>query len=249
MLRARRTCLLLCAVLLALLRGRAHAGETGFSLLGATEQAEVYLDGDKIGTTPLPGALPCPAGEHTIRVVRPGYAPYIDVFKVREGRLTRIEVELVPISGVLRLSASVDKARVFIDGQFVGEAPVEADLKIGPHQVRVTRFGYREQSFSITAVAGKVEERALRLQELPPGENPYRPGAPPPPRWYERWWVWTGGAAVVAAVAVAVIVPVVLSTREPCERLGAHVCVSLTPAALTAGPAGPVTGPLVGLRF
>jgi hypothetical protein len=242
-MRAPRPWLLLAAVLwLALRGGPARAAETGFALAGATDLADVYLDGDKIGTTPLPGVVPCPGGEHTIRVVRPGYAPYIDVFKVREGRVTRIEVELAPVSGVLRLSVNVDKARVFLDGQFVGEAPLESDLKIGPHQLRVARFGYRERSVTVTAVAGKVEELKLRLEELPEGENPYKPAAPPPPKWYERWWVWTAGAGAVAAVAVAVIVPVVYSTRSPCDRLGAAVCIPVP--APGAGQAA-----LVGVSF
>lgn len=234
---------LLVAVLawLALCGGPVGAAESGFTLVGATDLAEVYLDGEKIGATPLPGVIPCPGGEHTIRVVRPGYAPYIDVFKVREGKVTRIEVELVPVSGVLRLSVSVDKARVFLDGQFVGEAPIESDLRIGPHQLRVARFGYREQTLTVTAVAGKVEELTVRLEELPEGANPYKPAAPPPPRWYERWWVWTAGAGAVAAIAVSVIVPVVYSTRSTCDRLGADVCI---PVPAAAGQAL-----LVGARF
>jgi hypothetical protein len=217
----------------------AQAGESGFLLTGATLQAEVYVDGDRVGTTPLRGAVPCAVGEHTIRVVRPGFAPYIDVFKVTPGKVTRIEVELVPVAGVLRLAAvadraaagtaGLDKVRVFIDGRFAGEAPLETELKIGPHDVRLTRFGYREASFTVTAVAGEVIARTVQMSELPAGENPYKP-VTPPPRWYERWWIWATGAAGVTVLAVAIVVPVVYAARGPCDRLGADACV-MVPAA------------------
>lgn len=244
--RRAATSFLVClgiAALVAGMGGRAAAADgpvkgaaagTGFTVVGTTLSADVYLDGDKIGTTPLPGVVGCAVGEHTIRVARPGYAPYIDVFKVKEGKVTRIEVELVAVAGVLRLKASVDQARVFLDDRFVGDAPVELEMKVGQHKVKVSRFGHREEVFGVNAVAGEVIERTVRLEELPPELNPYRRAPPPPPKWYERWWVWTAGAAGVAAVAVAVIVPTVLATRSECDKAGAEICTQV-PAAVPAG--------------
>ncbi len=207
------------------------AGETGFTLVGATVNAEVFIDGDKIGTTPLEGVLPLSSGEHTIRVVRPGYAPYIDVFVIKEGKVTKIPVELAPVSGVLRLRARPDKTRVFVDGKLVGEAPIETDLKVGPHAIRLSRFGYQDQSFNVSAIAGALIEREFLLAELPPGLNPYRPLGPPPPKWYEKWWVWTAGAAGVAVIAVSVIVPTVYYSRDVCQRLGADLCLTVPAGA------------------
>lgn len=216
----------------------------GLSLAGATPGADVFVDGEKVGTTPLKGVIAATAGEHTIRVVRPGYAPYIDVFKVRDGRVTRVEAELVPVAGVLRLRSSQSKARVFVDGRFVGEAPIEAELKAGLHQVKVSGFGFREETLTVTAVAGEVLEREVQLTALPPGENPNRPVGVTPPKWYEKWWVWTAGAVGVAAIATAVIVPTVLASRGVCERLDAELCVTV-PAPATVG----TTSPALLLRF
>jgi hypothetical protein len=207
---------------------------TGFTVVGTTLSADVYLDGDKIGTTPLPGVVACAAGEHTIRVTRLGYAPYIDVFKVKDGKVARIEVELVPVAGVLRLKASVDQARVFLDDRFVGDAPVELEMKVGQHKVKVSRFGHRDEVFAVNAVAGEIVERTVRMEELPPELNPYRQAPPPPPKWYERWWVWTAGAGGVAVLAVAVIVPAVLATRSECDKAGAEICTRV-PAPVPAG--------------
>ncbi|MCS6913234.1 MAG: PEGA domain-containing protein [Myxococcales bacterium] len=221
------------AILALLAVCRAEAAETGFALAGAVDGADVYLDGDKIGTTPLSGTIPCAVGEHTIRVARPGYAPYIDVFQVRQGKVTRIEIDMVPVSGVLRVGANVERARVFVDGQFVGETPLEVEMKLGARTVRVSRSGYRDEVFTVHSVAGQLVERQVRLAELPPGLNPYRV-VEPPPRWYERWWVWTVGAAGVAALSVAILVPAVYFTRSPCDRLGADVCLQVP--ATSPGP-------------
>ena len=78
------------------------AASTGLTLRCNPGQADIFVDGEKsvrrrLGTA---GSL---AGEHTIRVSRPGYTPFIDVFRVKSGSLTPLEVELIPISGVLRL--------------------------------------------------------------------------------------------------------------------------------------------------
>ena len=147
-----------------------------------------------------------------------------------------VEAELVPVAGVLRLRASKPKARVFVDGRFVGEVPVEAELKAGLHQVKVSGFGVREETFMVTSVAGEIIEREVQLTELPPGENPYKPVGVQAPRWYEKWWVWTIGAVGVAAIATAVIVPTVLASRGVCERLDAELCVTVpAPGSVSSG--------------
>lgn len=216
--------------------------DTGVSLLGATARAEVYIDGEKVGTTPLPDVIKLGAGEHTIRVVRPGFAPYIDVFKVRDGKVTRIEVELVPIAGVLQIKASVDKARVFVDNKFVGETPLSTELKVGPHEVKVAHFGYQDAKLAVSAVAGEVLERDVMLIELPAGQNPYKQAAPKA-RWFEKWWVWTLGAAGVAAVAVAIIVPTVYASRSVCQRLNADVCIPISSSGTQGLMLAPAASP------
>lgn len=190
---------------------------TGLTLRCNPAQADVFIDGEKLGQTPLSGPQALTAGEHTIRVSRPGYTPFIDVFRVKSGSLTPLEVELIPISGVLRLTVENKAAHVYIDDKYVGDSPVESELTTGAHQVRVELAGHTPDSFSVNAVAGQVIERSLTLKELPADQNPYAVKPAPPPKWYQKWWVWTAAAAGVAVVATAIIVPVVLSNRDLCD--------------------------------
>jgi hypothetical protein len=55
----------------------------------------------------------------------------------------------------------------------------------------------------------------VALEELPADINPYKPKPPPPPKWYEKWWVWTAGVAGVGVIVTAVVVPVVLTNKDP----------------------------------
>lgn len=224
-MRIRVLSLLAVLVALAFDPGRltlpsAHAegaATTGLTLRCNPAQADVFIDGEKSGQTPLSGPLALTAGEHTIRVSRPGYTPFIDVFRVKAGALTPLEVELIPISGVLRLTVENKAAHVYVDDKYVGDSPVESELTTGTHKVRVELAGHTPESLSVNAVAGQVIEKTVTLQELPADQNPYAVKPAPPPKWYQKWWVWTAAAAGVAVVATAIIVPVVLSNKDLCD--------------------------------
>src|SRR5262245_6302633 len=69
----------------------------------STNNADVFVDGEKIGQAPSELPLPVANGSHTVKVVKLGFAPYIDVFTAKPGTPVKLEVELVPISGVLHV--------------------------------------------------------------------------------------------------------------------------------------------------
>ena len=180
-----------------------------------TTDAEVWVDGELKGTVPLPGPLVLPPGEHTIKVQKPGFAPLIDVFKIQKRGQTKLEVELTPVSGVLKVQTDVEKTRVLVDGKFACEAPCTTEIDVGVHEVTLEKGGYKPLGKTVTSVAGQEVAISEKLEELPIGLNPYKPPPPPPPKWYEKWWVWTVGAVAAGAVAVAVAVPVTQAQKDP----------------------------------
>ncbi|MCU1279234.1 MAG: S-layer-like array protein, partial [bacterium] len=193
------------------------AGKAGaLEISSTTAGAEVSIDGERVGTIPLAAPLTTlTPGEHTIKVEKPGFAPYIDVFKIDRRKPTRVEVELVAVAGVVRIKTNVEAARVYVDGKFVGEAPLVSEIGVGARAVQVSKGGYKDFFQNISAVAGQEVNLDVLLEELPVGVNPYKPPPPPPPKWYEHWWVWTVGAVGVGAVVTAIVVPVYYSTRDP----------------------------------
>jgi hypothetical protein len=200
---------------LALAQRGAATGRPGtVEIESVTQGAEVDIDGEKAGTIPLSGPLTLPPGEHTIKVIKPGFTPYIDVFKIDRKKPTKLSIELIPVAGVLRLSSSVENSRVYVDGKFVGEAPLTTEVAVGAREIKVQKGGYKDFTQNISAVAGQDVNLDVMMEELPAGLNPYKP-PPPPPKLYEKWWVWTVAAVGVGAVVTAVVVPVYYATRDP----------------------------------
>jgi hypothetical protein len=175
-----------------------------------TEGAEVFVDGKQVGVTPL-APLPLPPGEHTIKVQKLGFAPLIDVFTINKRKESKVEVEMVPISAVLRVTSNVEQAHVFVDGKFVGEAPLTVEVAVGERAVQVSKGGFKDFFQNLSAVAGQELSLEVSLEELPIGVNPYKPAPPPPPKWYEKWWVWTAAAGGVVVVVTAIAIPVALT--------------------------------------
>ena len=88
--------------------------------------AQVEVDG-----TNLPFANPATswleAGSHVVRVSMPGFQTVERVIEVQADSPSVVRVDLERIAGgigTLQVSASEEKANVFIDGTFVGTTPI-----------------------------------------------------------------------------------------------------------------------------
>ena len=110
----------------------------------ATPGATVAVDSEPVGMTPMEMPVPVAAGDHTIKVTKLGYAPYIDVFSTKGKKDVKLELELVPVSGVLHVKSNVPGARVLVDGRYVGEAPLDVEADTGPRAVQVSKGGYKD---------------------------------------------------------------------------------------------------------
>lgn len=179
-----------------------------------TDGAKILIDGQQVGVVPLEKPLRLKVGKHTLKMTKRGYTEFMDVFRIRPRRTTSLDIDLLPFAGFLKVTANVKKARVFVDGKFVGTAPAETDVMIGERTVRVRKAGYYEYIGKFKSIAGQVKHLQVKLKPMPVGATPYRPPPPPPPRWYEKWYVWAGAAGAVAAVTAAIVVPVVLSQQD-----------------------------------
>ena len=212
----------------------ADSKTTGTLVINATTLgAEIFVDGERVGTTPLGGPVPLSAEEHTLKVTKPGFAPLIDVIRITKRKATKIEVDLTPVAAILRVRSTVAEARIFVDGKFVGQAPLEAELPVGARAIQVSRGGYKDFFQNVEAVAGQEVALEVTLEELPPDANPYKPKAPRAPKWYEKAWVWSVGVIGVGVVVTAVVVPIVITQRDPIKEFAPSYTYTVTgtPAA------------------
>ena len=223
---------LLPALLLAVVIGAPAAAAaapkgttTGVLVLSSqTEGAEVFIDGTLIGKTPLKDPVQLKPGKYTLKMSKRGYTEYIDVFTIRAKKETKLDIDLLPVAGILRITANVQPGRVFVDGKFVGETPLETEIPAGARTIKVTKGGYRELVKKVDVVAGQPQNLDLTLEELPADQNPFRPPPPKPPKWYEKWWVWTVIAGGATALALIVALPSYYLGRDPVAAFGPQFC-------------------------
>jgi hypothetical protein len=120
------------------------------------KDAEVFVDGDGLGTTPIE-LKRIVSGPHTIRVVKEGYKPYKTKVNIRDGRETVVTAVLKPNFGTLVITSKPAVANVTIDGKPRGKTPLSVKLEPGDHDVVVA---------GLDEAHGKVERMVkIRLRK------------------------------------------------------------------------------------
>jgi hypothetical protein len=216
----RRLLLLILVMLLAVPAAegrRRRRSKVGKLLIESSSVgALVLVDGVKRGAVPLPEAITLKPGKHTLKLSAPGHTQYLDVFVIKRGKTTKLSIDLLPIAGILKVASNLQESKVFIDGKYVGMAPVRAEALIGKRTVKVMKAGFYDVIKVAQVIAGHTLNIAAEMKPLPIGSSPYQPAPPPPPKWYEKWYVWTGVAGAVVATTLAIVLPVTLSNRDIC---------------------------------
>src|SRR5262249_29251866 len=142
----------------------------------------------------------------------PGYTEFTDVVRMRAGERVELPVELFPLSMVVHVATEPASARVFVDGDFRGETPLELELPEGEHSVRIALARYHEIIRPITASPGATDDWTLTLEQL--SDQELRPRTT---EWYEEpiTWLAIGGGAI--AVAIVIIVIAVATSSGPSQ--------------------------------
>jgi hypothetical protein len=153
-------------------------------------------------------------------------------------------VELLPFSGLVKFSANVEGAEVYVDNKLLGHTPLIRDVVAGDHQVLILKEGYNDFATDINVKAGekmfvegrltpfkdfspevlaiaKAQEEKKKEEEALARELAEAEAVAAAPPWYadlyKKWWVWAiAGAVVVTAVTV----PLALSAGG--EQAGLH---------------------------
>ena len=108
--------------------------------------ADVFINGQRRGTTPLTVELP--PGDFRYSVQKAGYEPFQGSFSIEHGSRVRKSVILAPgrgpSMGVVEVRTIPPAASVSIDGEAVGgKTPTSFRLTAGRHVLVVSRPGYQ----------------------------------------------------------------------------------------------------------
>jgi len=163
--------------------------------------AEVRVGGRVVGTTPLAKPLRINAGDTQVDVQAHGFVPFSRRLDLRGGTASTLDVELLRIddSGVLSVRSPQAGASVDLDGHPAGNVPLEVTLGSGPHEVLLTKPGFKQTKSKVLVVAGERKDLVVELPTVTPSL-------------FTRWWFWTGAVVVVAG---GVATYVALTTEKP----------------------------------
>lgn len=121
------------------------------------EGAEVSLDGEVRGTTPLP-ALEVETGPHELAVIAPRYRPNQTAVEVEGGGVEQtVEVVLEPAWAEVSLSSVPPGATLRVDGEEVGVTPVTAEMLEGARELDLTLEGFDRWQRMVAVEAGRPQ--------------------------------------------------------------------------------------------
>ena len=147
------------------------------------EGAEVLVDGDRVGVTPLAGPLSVDIGTRAVRVRKAGFVESTKDVLVRTGDAVKLSIELEATDKKARVSVTVvgaPGATITMDGTDLGPAPFTGEVGIGRHTFTASAGGfvtatqtseirYREAMNITLALAKKRQEGRLRVEASVPG--------------------------------------------------------------------------------
>ena len=159
---------------------RLTASETG---------ADVFVDGEKVGTTPLAAPVTVDVGVRQIKVTKPGFKNATRSLEVVGGGEVVVDLHLDKEQHRGRLVVVAGpKDLISIDGKAVGLARWEGSVPAGGHTLRVTAPGM--SAYQSEAV---VQDNQVRRIDVALNSAPREAG---------RAVYWVVGGAVLATAAV-----------------------------------------------
>lgn len=176
--------------------------ETVAAFVGSLEMtvdqpdAEISIDGEPTGKSPLSGPVRLDHGAHVVSVKKQGFEDYSVRPTIGGGETQTLKVVLKAIvhQGRLRVLAAAGET-ISVDGKVVGKGTWEGALESGQHSVSVSGRGKRTKEVEVLVRDGEVTTSRVRLDTE----------APPAPKKDEGFWAtpwpWVIGGAVVASGA------------------------------------------------
>lgn len=141
--------------------------------------AVVSIDGTEKGAPPVV-VSEASAGTHAVVITATGYDDFRTTCNVAPGQDCNINAELQPVGTPIRVTANINNAELFVDGESRGPIPYEGSLAAGAHRLEVRAEGYephveqvslapaaqpREFNVALSKVGDSPEERAIVLAE------------------------------------------------------------------------------------
>jgi len=156
---------------------------TSVTITSNPSQADVFIDENKIGITPVEG-YQIKTGTHTILLKKEGYQDFTEVIEVKEGDklsksypLVKISQPQTTITSVpVSITSNPTAAKVYIDNTYIGDTPINNyKLSTGTRTLKVTKDGYNDYTQTFTLASSDTSKAipvVLTKKEEPKSTTP-----------------------------------------------------------------------------
>ncbi|MDZ7360216.1 MAG: PEGA domain-containing protein [candidate division KSB1 bacterium] len=130
--------------------------------------AEVVLDGRRVGSTPYQGKNLKP-GRYTILVSKDGFETYSGSIEIRPGQTTPLLVSLKAVisAGQISVTSDPEGATILLDGREAGTTPQElTNIPAGGHEIVLRKKGYKDYAASVTVAPQQTQNVVANLVRL-----------------------------------------------------------------------------------
>lgn len=152
-------------------------GSVDLSTIPIEIEAEVYLNGEKKGNTPL-YLEKIPVGSHQIKIYKLGYQEWSQKITVNSRETTKVKIHLIPAYGFINIFSQPDNAKIFLNNDYFGLTPKTLnEIFPGKYKITLTRLGYKDWAKEITVIS---YETAFVSAELEPWYVTFKVVSEPP---------------------------------------------------------------------
>jgi hypothetical protein len=112
------------------------------------ETAQIFFDDKLVGSGKAAfvgaetGLLPA---RYTVRVEQLNHYTFTETLNLKSGDNEKIEVELKPMLGRVKLTTGAESAQVILNGATMGVTPFDKDLIIGEYDLLLKKEGFRDE--------------------------------------------------------------------------------------------------------
>ena len=129
------------------------------------QDADIYVDGKKVGVTPL-AKTQMKSGAHKVKVVKHLYKDYESAVTIEDGKLFSFELtEMVPNYANVELVVD-EKSEIWVDGELKGIGKWNGPLEIGDHSVETRQISHLPSSETVRIF--DAEPRVIQLKQPAP---------------------------------------------------------------------------------
>ena len=142
------------------------------SILTEPDGAEIYIDEDSLGISPIKEHSIEEEGEIKIQIKKSGYATIDTLIAIEFGQVIKTFTLTAKGKGQITISTQPTGARIFVNQDSVGNAPVEIDsVESGQISLRVQKIGFISIDSLVTVEKGKTESFIFDLESVPADLN------------------------------------------------------------------------------